>query len=248
MLPFQVIIVSGAGAGFGRGITKKLVAENALVLAVDMNEHTVKETAASAPQGTCVPHTADITSEKSWQGILKAALDSFGRVDTLVNCAGVVHIAAPSHEVEEDEFDKVFKVNVKPIYLSTKVMVPYWKESGIEGHVINMSSISEPRPRPMLVWYASSKGAVTVVSNNQCYKLNEARMLDIDKIALARLQKVSLLNMLETRSGSTVSDLLWVKPLCECLQVSWIFITSRTDWSSPQASEGSWWAGHSGRS
>ena len=58
----------------------------------------------------------------------------------------------------------MFKVNVKPLYLSTKVIVPYWKENKIEGHFINMSSISQPRPRPFLVWYAASKGAVTVVS------------------------------------------------------------------------------------
>lgn len=156
--------MTGAGAGFGRGIVKKLTAESAKVLAVDMNAETVQETASSAPSGSCVAHTADITSESSWRGVLAAALEKFGRVDTLVNCAGVVHIAAPSHEVAEEDFDRCFSVNVKPLFLSAKVMVPYWKEGGIEGHVINMSSISEPRPRPNLVWYASSKGAVTVVS------------------------------------------------------------------------------------
>lgn len=157
--------MTGAGAGFGRGIVETLLAENAKVLAVDMNETTVQETVKAAPQGTCIAHTADVTSEASWRGVLKVALDNFGKVDTLVNCAGVVHIAAPSHEVEEEEFDKVFRVNVKPLYLSAKVMVPHWKNNGLEGHVINISSISEPRPRPMLVWYASSKGAVTVVSH-----------------------------------------------------------------------------------
>lgn len=49
------------------------------------------------------------------------------------------------------------RVNVKPIYLSTKVIVPYWKEKGAGGLFINMSSISEPRPRPFVVWYAASK-------------------------------------------------------------------------------------------
>lgn len=167
MLATQIIIVTGAGAGLGRGIVQKLVSENAAVLAVDINGPAVTETASSVPKsggGKCTAHTADVTVEKSWHEILEAAVHTFGRVDTLVNCAGVVHVAEPSHEVSEDEFDRMFKVNVKPIYLSTKVMVPYWKGKGMEGHVINMSSISEPRPRPMLVWYASSKGAVTVVS------------------------------------------------------------------------------------
>ncbi len=160
----KIVVVTGAGAGFGRGIVKKLTAEGARVLAVDVNGDTVKETADAAPRGSCVAHRADITSEQSWRGILEAAVSNFDRFDTVVNCAGVVHNAAPSHTVPEEQFDLMFKVNVKPLYLSTKVIVPYWKENKIEGHFINMSSISQPRPRPFLVWYAASKGAVTVVS------------------------------------------------------------------------------------
>jgi len=52
--------------------------------------------------------------------------------------------------------DTLARVNVKPIYLSTKVIVPYWKEKKIQGSFINLSSISEPRPRPFVVWYAAS--------------------------------------------------------------------------------------------
>lgn len=162
-LDSKVIVVTGAGAGFGRGIVKKLTAEGAKVLAVDLNGETVKQTADAAPAGSCLAHTADITSEESWRGILEAAKATFLRIDTVVNCAGVVHNAAPSHQVPEEQFDLMFKVNVKPLYLSTKVFIPYWKENKIEGHFINMSSISQPRPRPNLVWYAASKGAVTVV-------------------------------------------------------------------------------------
>lgn len=159
----KVIIVTGAGAGFGRGIVKKLTAEGAKVLAVDMNGETVKETANAAPSGSCVAHTADISSEDSWKGVLKAVLDNFGKLDVCVNCAGVVHNAAPSHTVPEEQFDLMFKVNVKPLYLSNKVITPYWIENRVQGSFINLSSISQPRPRPFLVWYAASKGAVTVV-------------------------------------------------------------------------------------
>jgi 3-oxoacyl-[acyl-carrier protein] reductase len=161
----KVIIVTGAGAGFGRGIVKKLTAESAKVLAVDMNGDTVQETASAASSGSCVAHTADITSEDAWRGVLKAVLDAFGKLDVVVNCAGVVHNAGPSHQVGEDQFDLMFKVNVKPLYLSNKVITPYWIENKVKGEFINLSSISEPRPRPFLVWYAASKGAVTVVSS-----------------------------------------------------------------------------------
>jgi len=163
----KVIIVTGAGAGFGRGIAQKLTNEGAKVLAVDMNAQTCEETASSAQSGSCVAHTADITSEQSWKDILTAALDNFSKLDVVVNCAGVVHIAAAAHDVPEDQFDLMFKVNVKPLYLSTKVIVPYWKENKAEGLFVNLSSISEPRPRPNLVWYAASKGAVTVVCSQR---------------------------------------------------------------------------------
>lgn len=136
---------------------KKLTAEGAKVIAVDIHQANVEETASAAPQGSCVAHANDVTLESSWRDILEASLKNFGKIDVVVNCAGVVHIAAPSTEVPEDQFDLMFKVNVKPIYLSTKVIVPYWKEQKLAGSFINMSSISEPRPRPFVVWYAASE-------------------------------------------------------------------------------------------
>lgn len=105
----QVIVVTGAGAGFGRGIVKKLTAEGAKVLAVDMHQANVEATAAAAPKGSCVPHTNDVTLESSWKDILESSLRSYGKLDIVVNCAGVVHIAGPSHEVEEDQYDAMFR-------------------------------------------------------------------------------------------------------------------------------------------
>lgn len=66
-------------------------------------------------------------------------------------------------QVPEDAVDRMWRINVKPIYHSAKIIVPYWREKQRKGVVINLSSISAPRPRPNLVWYAASKGAVTAV-------------------------------------------------------------------------------------
>ena len=162
----KTIIVTGAGAGFGRGIVAKLTAEGARVLAVDMNEAAVQETAKNQPSGTCKAHTADISLEESWKGVLKAVLSEFdGKLDTVVNCAGVVHNAGPSHTIPEEQFDLMFKVNVKPLYLSNKVITPWFIENGLKGHFINLSSISEPRPRPFLVWYVKPS---TIVFSEGC--------------------------------------------------------------------------------
>lgn len=160
----KVVIITGAGAGYGQGIVEKFTAEGAKVVAVDVNEQSVKATAEAAPKGTCVGIKGDVSSEADWRNNLQTAIKHFGKLDVVVNNAGVVHNAAPSHEVPEEQFELMFKVNVRPLYLSTKVIVPHWKENKREGLFINLSSISEPRPRPNLVWYAASKGAVTVVS------------------------------------------------------------------------------------
>jgi 3-oxoacyl-[acyl-carrier protein] reductase len=148
----------------------KLVGEGARVLAVDLNGAEAEQTVrlcVPAPLNACHACTADITLESSWRGILATARRLFDdRLDVVVNCSGVIHDAAPSHEVPEEQFDMMFRVNVKPLYLSTKVIVPWWKEGKRAGLFINLSSTSDPRPRPYFVWYAASKGAVTNVGGS----------------------------------------------------------------------------------
>jgi 3-oxoacyl-[acyl-carrier protein] reductase len=159
----KVVIVTGAGAGFGQAIVKKVTEEGAKALAVDMRGENAKETADAMPKGSCVALTGNVTSEADWRRMLAITVSELGPPDVLVNCAGVIHNAAPSHTVAEEQYDLIMAVNVKPLYLSTKVIVAYWKENGHEGLVINLSSTGESRPRPNLVWYNASKGAVTVV-------------------------------------------------------------------------------------
>jgi 3-oxoacyl-[acyl-carrier protein] reductase len=135
------------------------------VLAVDMNGAAAAETSELCPSGSCHACVADITLEASWRKVLQTTCGLFDNcLDVVVNCAGVIHDAVPSHELPEDQYDRVFKVNVKPLYLSTRVIVPWLKENKRPGLFINLSSTSEPRPRPFFVWYAASKGAVTTVS------------------------------------------------------------------------------------
>ncbi len=171
----------------------KLAREGARVLAVDLNGAEAEQTVRLCPAGSCHALTADITLESSWRQILSTARSLFDdRLDVVVNCAGVIHDAAPSHEVPEEQFDFVFKVNVKPLYLSTKVIVPWWKETKRPGLFINLSSTSEPRPRPFFVWYAASKGAVTAVgtSDLDIFQLHFHSWLTIRNVFSIRRRKV----------------------------------------------------------
>jgi len=108
---------------------------------------------------------ADVASEQTWRDALKTVQSAFSAPpDTVVNCAGFVHLGADAHTVPEEDFDRVWQVNVKPLYQTVKVIVPFWIEKSVRGHVINIGSIGSRRPRASTIWYTASKGALDTVN------------------------------------------------------------------------------------
>lgn len=160
----KIAIITGGATGFGAGIVEKFITEGAKVVIVDIDEAGAKEKAASYPNNCAVALRGDVSTEYSWMAALDAAVANFGGLDIVVNNAGVVHKAKSSIEVSEEDYDRMFNINVKQIYWSTKVVIPYFTKNEKAGLFINISSMSAPRPRPNLVWYAASKGAVNNVS------------------------------------------------------------------------------------
>jgi 3-oxoacyl-[acyl-carrier protein] reductase len=159
----KVAIVTGGGSGFGAGIVKKFVHEGCLVMIWDICPEPAMTLSSNLPPKSTSVFIGDVSNPEHWVSALEQCLQTFGQLHILVNNAGVVHVSAPSEEVAEEEVDRMWRVNFKPLYHSAKIVVPYFKGRG-GGVVINLSSISAPRPRPRLVWYAASKGAVTAVS------------------------------------------------------------------------------------
>ncbi|KAH7010395.1 oxidoreductase [Ilyonectria destructans] len=157
----KVAIVTGGGAGFGVGIVEKFVIEGAKVVVLDINEKDAKKVASAHPNGSTVGIKGDVSSEADWKAALDIAVKTFGRLDVVVNNAGVVYKACPSIETSEEDYDRVMRVNLKSIYWSSKVIIPYFLAEHIGGLFINISSMASPRPRPSLVWYGASKGGVT---------------------------------------------------------------------------------------
>lgn len=157
----KVAIVTGGGAGFGVGIVEKFVIEGAKVVVLDINEKDAKKVASAHPNGSTVGIKGDVASEADWKAALDIAVKTFGRLDVVVNNAGVVYKACPSIETSEEDYDRVMRVNLKSIYWSSKVIIPYFLAEHIGGLFINISSMASPRPRPSLVWYGASKGGVT---------------------------------------------------------------------------------------
>jgi NAD(P)-dependent dehydrogenase (short-subunit alcohol dehydrogenase family) len=154
----KVAIVTGGGSGFGAGIAQKFVQEGAKVLIADLSEENGTKVAQSLGAEYL---TADVTKRSDWEALLKKAVDSFGGLDIIVNNAGTTYKNKPTETVTDNEFDLVFNVNVKSIFLSTSVLVPYFLKNNRPGSFINIASTAGIRPRPGLTWYNASKAAVS---------------------------------------------------------------------------------------
>ncbi|KAJ5134860.1 hypothetical protein N7448_000118 [Penicillium atrosanguineum] len=157
----KIVIVTGGGSGFGAAIARRFGEEGAKVIVADINVEGGEKVAAQSPN--LIFQRMDVTQEGDWRTIVDLAFSKYGGLDTLVNNAGTTYRNKPTAEVTEDEWERVFKVNVKSIFLAGKVVMPRFMEQGKSrgGSMINISSTGASRPRPGLVWYNASKGAVT---------------------------------------------------------------------------------------
>ena len=150
----KTAIVTGGASGFGAGIARKFASEGAKVMIVDLNGGAA---AALAVDLGAVAHTADVSQNDDVKAMIDAALSAFGHVDILVNNAGITHLPQPMDRVEEDEFDRIFAVNAKSVYLTAKHLVPHMRSAGT-GCILNVASTAGISPRPRLSWYNASKG------------------------------------------------------------------------------------------
>lgn len=166
------IIVTGAGSGIGAGIARRLAAEGARVIVNDIHADAGHAVVADivASGGRASFCAADVTQGAQVQALVATAVQRHGRLDVMVNNAGWTHRNRPALEVSEDEFDRVYAVNVKSIYLATVHAVPVFRANG-GGSFINIASTAGVRPRPGLTWYNGSKGAVIVTSKSLAAEL-----------------------------------------------------------------------------
>lgn len=155
----KVAIVTGAASGFGKGIAEKFVAEGAKVIIADLSADAGKAAAAEFGDAA-VFQQGDVTKSADWEALLKVAVDKFGGLDIVVNNAGATYVNKPTEDVTEKDFDLVFNVNVKSVYVSTNVLLPYFIENKRPGNFIQVASTAGIRPRPRLTWYNASKAAV----------------------------------------------------------------------------------------
>ena len=165
----KTAIVTGAGSGFGKGIAMRFAKEGAMVGVVDINAEAAREV-ASQIGNSAFAMEADVSIDGDVSRMVQEALDRWGQLDILVNNAGTTHRNQPMTEVTEEEYERIFAVNVKSVYLGAKHVVPVMKKQGF-GVILNVASTAGVRPRPGLVWYNTSKGAMITATKAMAIEL-----------------------------------------------------------------------------
>jgi 3-oxoacyl-[acyl-carrier protein] reductase len=168
----KIAIVTGAGSGFGEGIAKRFAQEGAKVVVNDIDakggERVVAEIVAAG--GHAKFCAGDVSKDAEVSHLVAFTLAGYGDLDIVVNNAGTTHRNQPMLDVGEAEFDRIYDVNVKSLFLTARHAVPHMrrKQSGV---FITIASTAGVRPRPGLTWYNGSKGAAIVTSRSMAAEL-----------------------------------------------------------------------------
>lgn len=168
----KVTIVTGAGSGFGRGIATRFAAEGARVVVNDIHaEHGAGTAEAIAAAGGRAWFCGgDVSKNADVKALIDFAISAFGDLDVVVNNAGTTHRNQPMLDVTEAQFDRIYGVNVKSLFLTARHAVPHFRRKR-SGAFITIASTAGVRPRPGLTWYNGSKGAAIVTSRSMAIEL-----------------------------------------------------------------------------
>ncbi len=161
----KCVVVTGAGSGFGAAIAERFAREGASVVVADLNVESSTRVAAdiNAAGGSACQKTVDVSEEDQVAALIQTALDTYGRLDVLVNNAGYSHLSKVLWKISVAEFDAVFAVNARGVFLGCKHAIPAMIEQG-GGAIINIASIGAIAPRPGVTPYNATKGAVLTMT------------------------------------------------------------------------------------
>lgn len=160
-------LVTGAARGLGLAVAKRLALEMAGVTLVDVDEAALAAAAAEAGGAGATVATAvcDIRSREACDGAMQEAVERFGSVDVLVNCAGV-YPRVPILDISVEEWRLDLDINVLGTYFMMAACVRHLKAAGRPGRIVNVASIDAFKPHPPNAHYAASKAAVVSLTRS----------------------------------------------------------------------------------
>ena len=182
----KTVIVTGAARGIGRGIAEAYAQEGAKVVAADLGSLAAKPAAdwlyslsaktelertadeISESGGTCTAIEVDVSDRVSCQNLVDKSVEAFGGLDIVVNNAGIIQ-TGPIVDFAESDWDRVFAVNVKGIFLMSQAAIPYLKKNG--GVIINIASVAGKKGFPLMGAYCASKFAAIGLTQSMAAEL-----------------------------------------------------------------------------
>ncbi|MFO7907286.1 MAG: SDR family NAD(P)-dependent oxidoreductase [Planctomycetota bacterium] len=166
----KVALVTGAAGSIGQGIAARLLEEGARVFITDLDQNQLDATVADLGE-KCQAMAADVTVPDQVKQVVAATRNAFGgRIDVLINVAGVTGTGGPVEEMTEETWDFVFAVNCKGTFLFTREVVPVMKEAGA-GSIVNFSSKSGKTGSALMSAYSSAKAAIIGLTQALAHEL-----------------------------------------------------------------------------
>lgn len=161
----KAVIVTGVASGFGRAIAERFSSEGAKVVGADINRDGGEQVIASLVDrgGRAEFVEANVAVSQDVENMVERCLERYGAIDILVNNAGFSHRSMLMWKLPEEDFDAVFNVNVKGVFLGCKYAIPHMIERR-KGVIINTASVGAVAPRPGVTAYNATKGAVVTLT------------------------------------------------------------------------------------
>lgn len=158
----RTAIVTGAGSGMGAATARLFAAEGANVVVADLAEQAGKAVVEEigAAGGTAIFHLVDVSSSPEVEGLVRAAVAAFGRLDCAVNNAAVAPDTRPLAALDEEHFDRIIAVDLKGVALCLKHELRQLLGQGGPGSIVNISSVNGVRPQPNSGAYTAAKHGV----------------------------------------------------------------------------------------
>lgn len=172
LLKDKVAVITGAGSGFGASTAKLFAEHGAKIVVVDINADNGTKVAREIKEsgGEAIFFKANVANVEDIKGMINIAMDNYKKIDILYNNAGITHNPTPIEDIEESQYDKLFEINVKGVFLGIKYIVNIMKSQG-GGVILNTSSAITTRLRPFFSAYTASKGAVSLLTKAMAVEL-----------------------------------------------------------------------------